>query len=218
MRPLTYTDHEFVNVRIRTRHAGSEDDNAGTEYKIEDDVLGLDNDELAQLSFLTAVLDVAYEGFQEEAGDVTRGAETMHAEIGANMSSGEFLSQAQQNAGIEETDADNSVDPFNLRATDEPGLWAALVASAHSGYKDYDPDGSYSGGSTTGSDRMRRLYPEETMGGPFIDSTDDITIGLYGDKTDTESVLRTTVYAQMAFVIYEYDQRRAEFGPVPGGT
>ena len=217
-RALSYTDHEFVNVRLNLIHDGSTNDRAGTEYKVEDDVLGLDNDELAQLSFLAAALDVTYEGFDEGSGDVTRGTSQVNVEIGANLSSSEYLSQAEVNTGVQETDTDSSVNSFATRATDEPGLWAALLASANGGFKDYDPDGSYSGGSTTGSDRMRRLYPEETMGGPYIDSTDDITIGVYNDKTDQDSATRIQVYAQMAFVIYEYDQRRAEFGPVPGGT
>jgi hypothetical protein len=215
---LNYSDHEFLNLRIVASNTDEQDANNGTEYQVESDVLDLENDELAMLSWLNASLSLVFEGFDEDVGAVTRGGAFANVEIGANLSSEEFLSQAETNAGVEETDSEQNVSSFALRATDEPGLWAHLNATASSGYKDSDADGTFSGNSSVDNDRMRRVFREETAGGPYIDATDDVNIGLYVDKQDATSNFRSVIYAQMAFVIFEYENRRAEFAPYDPGT
>jgi len=217
---LNYSDHEFLNFRIVASNTGSQDSNLGTEYQIDSDVLDLENDELGMLTWLNASLSLVFEGFPESAGDVTRGGAFANVAIGANMVDSEFLAQTNRNYGITETDQEDNVSSFGLQANDEPGMWAHLNASAMSGYKDSDADGTFSGGSSVDNDRMRRVFAEETVGGPYIDSTDDVNVSIFVDKQDTNANFRTIIYCQMAFVVFEYENRRAEFAPYdpgPGG-
>jgi hypothetical protein len=65
---------------------------------------------------------------------------------------------------------------------------------------------------------MRRVFQEETSGGPYIDATDDVSIGIFVRKKDVEGAVRTLVFGQMAFLIFEYENRRAEFAPYDPGA
>lgn len=214
---ITYSDHEFLNFRIVTVTRGSPDASVGTQYQIESDVLDLENDELAMLSWLSASLSVSYASFPEQGGEETRGGSYVNVAIGANLAGSEYLSQVTTTEGIQETDSEGGV-VFAGTASDEPGFWAHLNAAAMSGYKDADADGSYSGGANTDNDRMRRVFREETMGGPYIDATDDVNIGVFVDKNGTETPLNSVIYGQMAFVVFEYENRRAEFAPYDPGA
>jgi hypothetical protein len=213
---LNYADHEFLNFRIATLTEGSDGGDFGTEYQIESDVLDLENDELAMLTWVNASLSVSFNEFPQVA--TTRGGAYVNVEIGANLSGNEYLSQASVNSGINETDAETPVNSYALQASDEPGLWAALNAGAQSAFKESDADGNFSGGADAGHDRMRRVYSEETSGGPYIDATDDVNIGIYVNKFGTETPIQTVVYGEMAFVVMEYENRRAEFAPYDPGA
>lgn len=210
---VNYADHEFLNFRIAAVFAQGENGNRGIEFDVETDVLDLENDELGMLTWLNASLTVLFEDFPESGGEVTRGGAYANVEIGANLSGQELLSQASVNQGLQQTDEEDDVTAFGQQANDEPGLWGHLNAAAMSGYKDADPDGVYAGSGTADNDRMRRVYAQETSGGPYIDSTDDVNIGIYVDKRGCETDLRTIVYGQMAFMVMEYENRRQEFAP-----
>jgi len=214
---LNYSDHEFVNFRLYNSFGQNESANRGIEFQIETDVLDLENDELGMLTWLSATLTVDIPRFPELGGDVTRGAANVNVEIGANLSGNELLAQADTPSGIEQTDNEPNVDTFADIAHDDPGLWAHLNASAQSGFKDTDPDGSFSGNSVPDNDRVRRVFSEETSGGPYIDSTDDINVGIYMNKLGVEGDVRTFVYGQMAFLVFEYEHRRQEFAPYDPG-
>jgi len=214
---LNYSDFEILNFRINADFGGPEDGELGTEYQVESDVLDLENDELAMLSWLNTSLSVIPVGFPESAGDVTKGAAQANVEIGANLAGSEYQAQASQNSGVEVIDAESAVNSFALQANDEQGLWAHLNAAAVSGYKDSDADGTFSGQGMADNDRMRRVYDEETSGGPYIDATDDISVGIFVRKDDFEGLLRTLAYGQMAFLVFEYENRRAEFAPYDPG-
>jgi hypothetical protein len=207
-----YSDFEFVNYRISTRVLGGINAEIGTEYQIETDVLDLENDELAMLTYLNASLSIGFEGPPEE--QETRGGAGVNVEIGANLADSEFLSLATENSGIQEVDSETEVNSFAQRATDEAGYWAHLSATANSAFKDNDAAGDpYSGGASVDNDRMRRIYGEETVNGPYIDQTDDISISQYVDRYDVTTPLRTFIFGQMAFLVFEYENRRAEFAP-----
>jgi len=213
---LTYSDHEFVNFRVEIRDTAGPNSTRGTEYQIESDVLDLENDELAMLSWLNASLVNHVTNFTD--GGTTRGSAAVTAEIGANMADSEFLSLAD-NGGVAVTDEEPDVAEFSLKANDEPGLWAILNTAVNSGYKDSDEAGDpYSGGSSLTQDRIRRVYYDETVGGPYIDATDDVTVAIWVDKTNTEATIRPVVAGQMAFVVMEYENRRAEFAPYDPGA
>jgi hypothetical protein len=215
---LNYSDFEILNFRINVDFGGDADADNGTEYQVESDVLDLENDELAMLSWINASLSVIPRGFPESAGDVTRGAAQANVEIGANLAGSEYLAQASQNRGVEVVDDEPVVNSFALQANDEQGIWAHLNAAAVSGYKDSDADGTFSGQGMADNDRMRRVYNEETSGGPYIDATDDVSIGIFVRKSDFAGVLRTLVYGQMALLVFEYENRRAEFAPYDPGS
>lgn len=218
-RDLTYADHEFVNVRITPRLSDqiNSEANVGVEYAVQDGVLGLDNDELAMLSFIDASFHCAVSGFSQDQD--SNGMVQATAEIGANLGSNDYLGQVDADEGVTVVDGGNGVDNAITVANDEPGIWAVLNASPCGGFKDLSGDGGYyAGNSAPDGDHQRREFYSETMSGPYIDSTDNITIGMYFDKDSMGAELQAELTAQMAFVIFEYDQRRAEFGPVPGGT
>jgi len=217
---LTYADHEFLNFRIGTiagTSSGTPTENVGTEYAIESDVLDLENDELGMLAWMNASLSVYFHDFPEFGGEVTRGGAVVNAEIGANLAGSEYLSQTASDEGVQVIEDDDESVQLKLNADDEPGLWGALNATAHSGFKDADADGSYSGNSVGDNDRIRRVFREETGGGPYIDATDDVTVGIYVDKEGTLTNLHAVVYGQMAFVVFEFENRRAEFAPYDPG-
>lgn len=213
---LTYADHDFVNFRIEIEDQAGPESTRGTEYKIEDDVLDLENDELGMLSWLNASLVSHVTNFTD--GQTTRGSAAITGEIGANVRDSEFVSLAP-GGGVEVLDAEpNVAETFSLQANEEPGLWALLNTAVNTGYKDSDEAGDpYSGGTALTHDRIRRVYYDETVGGPYIDSTDDITAAIWVDKTNTEANIRTVLAGQMAFVVFEYENRRAEFAPYDPG-
>lgn len=214
---LTYTDHEFVNFRLGLVNGAGDDSNLGTEYQIESDVLDLENDELAMLTWLNTSMAVYTSNFVED--NATRGGVSITSEIGANLADSEFLNLAQTNSGIQTVDDEGNVNAFAQKATDEPGLWAHLNCSLQQPFQDTDAaDQAYSGGASIVNDRMRRVYGEETGEGPYIDATDDINISVFIDKTNADGRVRTFIYGQMAFVVHEYEHRRAEFAPYDPGT
>jgi len=215
---LNYADHEFLATRIELRTGeGGQNSDRGVEYQIESDVLDLENDELGMLSWLNASLSVTPEGFPETGGETTKGSAQIQTEIGANLSGNEYLAQADANRGVEETDSEGGVAVVKTVADNDPGLWAHLNAACVSGYKDADADGVFAGQGMTDNDRMRRVFSEETSGGPYIDATDDVNVGVYIQKDDFETSVRIVAYAQMAFVVFEYENRRAEFAPYDPG-
>ena len=217
---LNYSDHELLNFRIsEVQGSGgtTPQDAETTTYQVETDVLDLENDELAMLSWLNASISVFYGPFPETSGDVTRGGITVTAEIGANLAGNEYLGRPGPTQGIEQVDSEPEVNLLSGRANDDPGLWGHLNVAAMSGYKDTDPDGTFSGQGTADNDRIRRVFSEETSGGPYIDATDDVSIGIYADRFGTAGDVLLTVYGQMAFVIFEYENRRAEFAPYDPG-
>jgi len=218
---LNYSDHEILNFRISGLNGSGETaprDAESVTYQIDQDVLDLENDELAMLSWLDTSISVFFAPFPEDGGNVTRGGVHLTAEIGANLAGSEYLAKADPDFGIQEIDVEPEVNSFALNAADEPGTWAHLNVSATSGYKDTDPDGTFSGQGAGDNDRMRRVFSEETSGGPYIDATDDISIGIYSNRNGTAGDFLFTVYGQMSFVVFEYEDRRAEFAPYdPGG-
>jgi len=214
---LTYADHEFLNFFLNIRSTGDQDASRTSEYQIESDVLDLENDELAMLSWLNTSMSLVYETMPETGGEVTSGGAFAIATIGANLTGREFPTHSIPDFGMQAVDEPGDVESLALNANDEPGIWSHMNATAASGYKDADADGSYSGGQSIDNDRMRRVFREETGGGPYIDATDDVKVGLLVNKEDTEARLRTVIHGQMSFVVFEYENRRAEFAPYDPG-
>lgn len=208
---LNYADHEFVNFRIAFQNDSGSSDGLGTEYKIEDDVLDLENDELGMLSFMNARLAATSGDFSSE--DETRGGKLVTAEIGANLADSEYLNQADTDSGIQVTDNEADVNSFALEANDDPGLWGTLSVGLTSGYNATSDSGSPAGQGMGDNDRIRRVYREETVGGPYIDSTDDINVSIFSRNLASAAEVNGVLYAQMAFVVMEYENRRQEFAP-----
>lgn len=219
-RDLTYADHEFVNFRLLSQITDDSGDSDGSEqikYLVEDTVLNLDNDELAMLTSLNAAISVSVTGFSQDQD--SNGVGHVTGEVGANLSDADYTGERTEFESV--TLQDSTINARNIEsvANDEPGLWGLLTATTAGGFKDLSGDGGYySGGSSTSRDRLDRVFYEETMSGPYIDNTDDINAGMYIRKDSMGAEVQAQMIGQMAFVIYEYDQRRAEFGPVPGGT
>lgn len=224
---LTYADHEFLNFQLSTRVSPPDDDYGNTsggegspesaiEYKVDDSILGLENDELGMLAWLDTSLAGAVTNFN--TADATKGTAQVSAEIGANLSGQEYLGRGGAD-GIREVDKpfSNYTSRLKANAHDDPGLWSMLNVAVQSGYKDDDSSGDYSGNGAPDSDRQRRVLYEETSGGPYIDSTDDISIQIHPVFHDAEVDLQLELTGQMAFVVFEYENRRAEFAPYDPG-
>jgi hypothetical protein len=209
---LTYADHEFVNYRIDYRDNDTDGDRDIAEFQVEDDVLDLENDELGMLSWLTAVMVVTteFETPGEQAGEV--GGTVI---VGSNLSGTEYLNEpAVPGTGVEEIRSTEGTAEFST-ANDEPGVWAVLTAAADPQFEDAAQGAA--GGGSSGHDRLRRVYYEETRGGPYIDATDDISIGISTQTSRTEEQVLVRTFGQMSFVVFEYENRRAEFAPYDPG-
>jgi len=215
---INYSDHEFLNfaIELDVDEAPSTDIDL-LEYQIESDVLDLENDELGMITALSAVMTVRPGRFGEFGGDVTRGSLGVIAEIGANLSGNEYLAHAELDQGVQEVSGADNTEAGRLNASDDPGIWAALTAAAVSGYKDTDPDGNFSGQGNTDNDRMRRVFSEETSGGPYIDSTDDVNVGFRLNRRGTQSPFVVVIYGKMSLLVFEYEHRRQEFAPYDPG-
>lgn len=208
---LTYADHEFLNFRLFNQESDSQDDQDFVEFRIEDDVLDLENDELGMLSWMTGRLTIAadFNPNNEDAGRVQA-----EAEIGSNLAGTEYLSE-QQIGGVQAvSSSDGSVGAG--AANDEAGLWAHLTATANPAFFAASADGA-SGGGTNGDDRLVREYYSETGEGPYIDSTDDITVRITVEKERSDDQVFAVCVGQMSFVVFEYETRRAEFAPYDPG-
>lgn len=205
---LTYADHEFVNLKFRHESDQGEGTNTVSVYQVDSDVLDLENDELGMLTWMTASVVAATTGFQ--AGDTTRGGALVTAEVGSNLAGDEFLGKDfDTDGGTKLSEQPASIEV--LEANDEAGLWAVLNTAVSAPFKD-DGQATAGGGDQNG-DRLRRPFMEETNGGPYIDSTDDITVGVRVDKEDANLSVYADIVAQMSFAVFEYDNRRAEFAP-----
>jgi len=217
---LTYADHEFVNFRLTPtfRKSTGPQVEEGVEYAIEDDVLDLENDELGMLAWMNASMSAYVSDFDEE--DTTKGGATVLGEIGSNLAGQEFLSQADAPRGVQVVSDNKTVGSGGNVASDEAGMWGMLNLAIVSGYNNAatsEEGGPYDGNSVPDNDRFRRVFQEETIGGPYIDSTDDITVGLYVDKDNSRTIVEVELVAQLAFVVFEYEHRRAEFAPYDPG-
>jgi len=208
---LTYADHEYVNFEAFALHIGSGGTTTFAEYKIEDDVLDLENDELGMLAWMTARL-TATADFDPDDDDA--GSAVVTSTIGSNLAGTEYLNDPTEVGGVEIRNTTNGIGASG-EANDEPGTWAILNATVNPAFLVGGTDAS--GGGTNGDDRLTRKFYHETVGGPYIDSTDDLTVGTSIFKLRTEDNIRVTVYGQMAFVVFEYENRRAEFAPYDPG-
>jgi len=213
---LTYADHEFVNFYLTFQDEGGPDTVIGTEFKIEDDVLDLENDELGMLSWISTALTVGHTDFDEQAE--TKGGSLVSVEVGSNLADEEFLGLATGNEGVNVTDNNPNSNIGSVQAGDEAGLWTVMTAGSQSPFKQEDVDGDdYSGGGDFENDRQTRHYYDETGEGPYIDSTDDINVGVLVERDSSTADLRVQIVGQMAFLVYEYENRRAEFAPYDPG-
>ena len=208
---LTYADHEFVNFNLDELNQAGGTSRAFSEYKIEDDVLDLENDELGMLAWMTARLTVVSD-FNPDNDDA--GSIEVLATIGSNLAGSEYLNDPGQAGGVEVLNSTNNTSAGG-EANDEPGTWAILAATANPAF--FQSTSEDSGGGTNGRDRMTRKFYDETRGGPYIDSTDDITAAISATKQRSDDNIRINVAAQLAFVVFEYEHRRAEFAPYDPG-
>jgi len=208
---LTYADHEFVNARLFANHSGSTNNEQTVEYQVESDVLDLENDELAMLSWMTAGIATFFR-FTDDAGDEA-GSGVAEAQIGANLSGQEYIF-VDGGRGVNITEVTDNVNG-QASADDEAGVWGSLVAKTKPSFVDDSTDAA--GGGAPGHDRLTRHFYDETVGGPYIDSTDDITASIELSKLRSAEELTATMHMQMAFVVFEYENRRAEFAPYDPG-
>jgi hypothetical protein len=212
---LNYSDHEFLNFYLSFQAGGSAD-TLGTEFKIEDDVLDLENDELGMLTWISTAVTVGFSRFSEP--DETRGGAVVSVETGANLADSEFLGLASTNSGVQITDEEAAVNYGALQASDEAGLWTSMTAGSQSPFKQEDSDGDdYSGGGDFNNDRQTRHFYDETGEGPYIDSTDDVTVGVLVEKDQVNATMQIQIVGQMSFLVFEYENRRAEFAPYDPG-
>jgi len=212
---LVYTDHEFVNLSVRVEHVDDPTSNRTVEVEVDDSVLALENDELAELGWMTARLAAMGEFTDPSVDSAEAGDAAVRATVGSNLSGAEYLHSNASTTGVNEVSADNGIASVGS-ANDDPGVWAKL--GCFCGSNVIPPDNG-AAGAVNGGDRLVRRYHEETMGGPYIDASDDITAGISVEKERNEENIDVLLQAQMAFIIYEYEHRRAEFAPYgPGPT
>jgi hypothetical protein len=212
---LVYTDHEFLNFNVIVVENGDPGTRRTVELQVENDVLDLENDELGELGWMTARLTAIGEFQDDSAGAAEAGDTVVQATVGSNLSGTEYLHTTDSRSGVEEQRSDDGILGVGS-ANDDPGIWAQLSCTAAS--QTFAPDQSAAGG-LNGDDRLVRRFHQETMGGPYIDASDDVSVGVSVNKERNEEDIQVNVQGQMAFIVYEYEHRRAEFAPYgPGPT
>jgi len=212
---LVYTDHEIVNFNFTFVESAETEGFRTIEAEVDDSVLGLQNDELGELGWMTARL-TAQGGFEDpSARSAEAGFIGVDATVGSNLSGAEFLHSAESDTGANVISSDDGIGGTGS-ANDEPGIWSQLSVTC--GSPIVPPDSGAAGGMN-GRDRLVRRFHQETMGGPYVDASDDITVAATVDRNRNEEKIFVVLEGQMAFIVYEYEHRRAEFAPYgPGPT
>jgi hypothetical protein len=206
-----YSDHEFLTFRATAEAVQSGDNRQNIEFQVDSDTLDLENDELGMLAWMTARLTLVtqFSGEGQQAGKVQA-----EASVGSNLSGAEYLHQKQNEIGASVVSEDDAIGG-NASANDDPGVWAYLATTDAPAFQDLNAGAA--GGEANGRDRMTRRFHQETMGGPYIDATDDVSAGISIEKVRSNEAAEATVVTQMAFLIFEYENRRAEFAPYDPG-
>ena len=208
---LTYADHEFVNFGVGAVDTDGPGESEFVEFHIDDEVLDLENDELGMLTWMTGRLTVAAE-FDPDGEDA--GYSIAEAVIGSNLAGSEYLNSPGSDGGVQVISETDGTFGSGV-ANDEAGCWAVLSAVTNPAFLVGGTGAA--GGAALNGDRLVRVYEEETRGGPYIDATDDITIGISISTTRSEDNVRAKVNGQMSFLVFEYETRRAEFAPYDPG-
>lgn len=205
---LDYTDHVFTNFSLEAEQQGANNSSEWMEWTLEEP--DLDNDELAQLRFIHAVLTVRND---PEAGTANTSPGSIHgqAAIGANLTGNEWV-QDGTSGGVTQEASSSSISEIGSSngVHDDPGEWLTMSASAEAGFQ--DSAGGTAGGGSGGSDRAVRRYSAETGEGPWLDATDDVRVRVEVTKNTTDSDARGYVTGQLGWVILRDQGKRPRYG------
>lgn len=171
---VTYSDHEIQWIRNDMEFLDSADSGPDTavtdvaEFPVT--ARGLDNDELAELVYLRASIDL---GINSVGDQTTRNAFEVLSDWGANLSGSEF---SGADPDLENFDVDDSgTDDFRrfFDSSDEVGQWISEAMRAGIGFR--DTANSVGANETTDRVQVEIDFRDIFGSGPFLDSTDDIT-------------------------------------------
>lgn len=185
---VEYADHEVqvISARATLNEAGSIDKIA--EYEPVYDDRGIDSNELAQLVAMYRSVSVYaqgnFSGFAE--GEIT---------LGANLSATELPTRASATGAGAEDITDSAIE-VNTNASD-----ASLFTNPFTDAGVFDATRQTLDGTSGSQAQERFLNFKENFGtGPFVDRTDDLSLGI--EASSTSSVTDATVNVEVVFVLY----------------
>lgn len=206
---LDYTDHRFTNFSLEAEQQGANNSSGTVEWVL--DVPKLDNDELANLRYIHAVLSTRND---PEAGTANTSPGTIHAQaaIGVNLQSAEWVQEGTTTSGVSQEYSDGIMAGIDtsIAESDDPGEWVTMSATGEAGFQ--DNTAGTAGGGSAGVDRVVRRFPQETGEGPWLDATDDVKVRLEVTKNTTDSDARGYVSGQLGWVVLEDQSARPRYG------
>lgn len=208
---FSYSDHEVQWILNDYQFKDAAD--AGPDTSLEDEAQfnvterGLDNDELAELVYLRADLDL---GVDSVGDQTTRNFFEVVTGWGANLSGSEYVSTDND---FEQFDVDDSgTNDFqrNSRTTDEAGQWIAESLRATIGFR--DTGNSVGANSTTDRVQVTMDFRDLFGSGPFLDSTDDLTNRIFMNVDNAIDGARLDQRLMLVYDVQTVEGGRAAFG------
>lgn len=211
MSGASYSDHEIQHIKNGLAFLDGADAGPNTSVTDENQFnvteRGLDNDELAELVYLRA--DIAL--YSNSVGDqTTRNIIIANTDFGANLAGQENLNAFSTS---EDFDVDDSgTDDFSRfeHVTDEAGQFYSEELHAGIGFRDT----GNSVGANQSIDRVQIEMPFRaiTGGGPFLDSTDDLTSRFNMSVSNAIDSAKLTERIYLVWDVDTVEGGRAAFG------
>ncbi len=206
---VEYADHDVQVLYFRAQNESGETGQV-------DEVLqydpvserGLDNDELAELvgfrRTLTIYVEDEIDGPQSQPGNVIG-----EFGFGINLTEQEFAEQGGQLAPNEDVD-NGTVEQFNRS---EPGVIDSLAPFVIRPGLAPAADATVSAGGNSQNLSRTFFFPERLGSGPYIDSTDDLTLHVEAQKDNIVDAAQISVEGSMVLYwnVEEMPEGRASF-------
>lgn len=207
----TYSDHEIQWLSNDYRFLDAAD--AGPDTSLTDESQfsvterGLDNDELAELVYMRADIQL---GLESVGDQTTRNVFKALTDFGANLSGTEFQAN---NPSRENFDVDSSgTNDFSrfFKNTDEAGQFYSEALSVNIGHR--DTGNSVAAGPAIDRVQVELDYRDVFGGGPFLDSTDDLTARVLMDVENAIDACELRQRIMLAWDVQTIEGGRASFG------
>lgn len=208
---MTYSDHEVQWIRnsmtFRDAADSGPDTNVTDEAQFNVTERGLDNDELAELVYLRADISLAINSVGDQT---TANAFNAFTDWGANLAGTENLltDDSKEFFDVDDSGTDDFVR--EERVTDEAGEFVSEILRATIGHR--DTANSVAGGADNDRVQVEIDFRDVYGGGPFLDSTDDITNRVFFDVNNAIDSATLDQILTLGWRVETVEGGRAAFG------